>query len=222
MHCGPRERWRWGQWVWPDRLYSPALCCRLPSLQQVREPVYLVLCSVWDTKVTEKQQSSCRVESGVFAQLIISHSLFSQITLSSVHQEQWTQSATQSISRQWILLHSIKTFFFHLLRVDRHFFGNHQNNEDEAKESYLWVLLNKVNTKPAGLEKKSNGLWNKCCCFFVPSTLCVISSYQLPGASSGQWCWSIHGQLKGLQCCSLCSLPWQQTEPGVGEFSLLL
>lgn len=24
-------------------------------------------------------------------------------------------------------------------RVDRHFSGNHQNNEDEAKESYLWV-----------------------------------------------------------------------------------
>lgn len=26
-------------------------------------------------------------------------------------------------------------------RVDRHFSGNHQNNEDEAKESYLWVLI---------------------------------------------------------------------------------
>lgn len=51
--------------------------------------------------------------------------------------------------------------------------------------------------------------------------LTVLNEYfsfccQLLGASIGQWRWSVNGQLEGLQCCSLCSLPWQQTEPGVG------
>lgn len=46
--------------------------------------------------------------------------------------------------------------------------------------------------------------------------------WQLLGTSFGQWCWSINGQFKGLQRCSLCSLPWQQTEPGAGKSAVLI
>lgn len=59
--------------------------------------------------------------------------------------------------------------------------------------------------------------------FFISSTstCCVIFWNQLLGTSFGQRCWSIDGQLKGLQCCSLCSLSWQQAEPRVGQFFFL-
>lgn len=92
----------------------------------------------------------------------------------------------------YVALTSRKTYwikaFLDLFRVDRHFSGNHQNNEDEAKESYLWVLVFPfLHLTMTNVIKASNSInWHKeklvskgpriKLLFFIPS-LHAVSSF---------------------------------------------
>lgn len=99
--------------------------------------------------------------------------------------------------------------FLDLSRVDRHFSGNHQNDEDEAKESYLWVLVRPLTKKMCQFKIKAlelNLLFSFPSLFLMPAAwsifwtmvlihrwltqrVTVLFTMQLTMATNRTWSW---------------------------------